>query len=369
MAREAADYLFEQLASGDRCVASAEAAAMDGGFQTGARRRNVRNRILRSPSNRSPTIPNERFLVIVDWMQRPSSCERRQRAEGPHRTPALAWVAEAAAHWLRGGIEQRGVVETSSADPRRGPARAASGDRRGRRLLKPTITRSANGLRVSRDTMCRRSKPARGSSSSLIESRREALRLDEFKPKVMSAFVRNRLINDVYLPLIGDNLAKQIGTAGARHADRPLGAAAAGFAARLWQDDADGICGQPARADVHEDQRPGARARRGLAGSQPKRPTLSAREEIEKLNLALEMGDNVMIYVDDIQHTQPRVSPEVHQPLRRPAEDRGRVAGQGHEPTTCAARKVAVVMAGNPYTESGDEVQDPGHARQPRRYL
>jgi Holliday junction resolvasome RuvABC ATP-dependent DNA helicase subunit len=27
--------------------------------------------------------------------------------------------------------------------------------------------------------------------------------------------VRNRLIDEVYLPLIGDNLAKQIGTAGA----------------------------------------------------------------------------------------------------------------------------------------------------------
>ena len=34
-------------------------------------------------------------------------------------------------------------------------------------------------------------------------------------------------------------------------------------------------------------------------------PNAAAREEVERLNLALEMGDNVMIYVDDIQHTNP----------------------------------------------------------------
>ena len=33
----------------------------------------------------------------------------------------------------------------------------------------------------------------------------------------------------------------------------------------------------------------------------------AAREEIEKLNLALEMGDNVMLYLDDIQHTHPEL--------------------------------------------------------------
>jgi hypothetical protein len=31
-------------------------------------------------------------------------------------------------------------------------------------------------------------------------------------------------------------------------------------------------------------------------------PNAGARQEVEKLNLALEMGDNVMIYLDDIQH-------------------------------------------------------------------
>src|SRR5690606_23598361 len=36
----------------------------------------------------------------------------------------------------------------------------------------------------------------------------------EFRPKVLTSFVRNRLIDEVYLPMIGDNLAKQLGAAG-----------------------------------------------------------------------------------------------------------------------------------------------------------
>lgn len=32
---------------------------------------------------------------------------------------------------------------------------------------------------------------------------------------------------------------------------------------------------------------------------------VAAREELHKLNLAFEMGDNVMIYLDDIQHCHP----------------------------------------------------------------
>jgi glycosyltransferase involved in cell wall biosynthesis len=46
------------------------------------------------------------------------------------------------------------------------------------------------------------------------------LRLEEFKPRVLTSFVRNQLIDEVYLPIIGDNLAKQIGAAGAAKAGK-----------------------------------------------------------------------------------------------------------------------------------------------------
>ena len=49
---------------------------------------------------------------------------------------------------------------------------------------------------------------------ALLSRTRQELRIDELKPRVMSSFVRNRLIDSVYLPLVGANLAKQMGTAG-----------------------------------------------------------------------------------------------------------------------------------------------------------
>nr|CAA6819414.1 MAG: FIG00948134: hypothetical protein [uncultured Thiotrichaceae bacterium] len=50
--------------------------------------------------------------------------------------------------------------------------------------------------------------------SEIISTQREQLRLQEFKARPLSSFVRNKLLNESYLPLIGDNLAKQMGTVG-----------------------------------------------------------------------------------------------------------------------------------------------------------
>jgi hypothetical protein len=87
-------------------------------------------------------------------------------------------------------------------------------------------------------------------------------------------------------------------------------------------------------------------------------PNASAREEIEKLNLALEMGDNVMIYLDDIQHCNP----EFLQKFISLCDATRRIEGVFNGKTRTydlRGRKVAVVMAGNPYTESGEKFQIP----------
>ena len=87
-------------------------------------------------------------------------------------------------------------------------------------------------------------------------------------------------------------------------------------------------------------------------------PNASAREEVEKLNLALEMGDNVMIYLDDIQHCNP----EFLQKFISLCDATRRIEGVfGGKTRTydLRGRKVAVVMAGNPYTESGEKFQIP----------
>ncbi|MBX2851481.1 MAG: hypothetical protein KTR15_07035, partial [Phycisphaeraceae bacterium] len=87
-------------------------------------------------------------------------------------------------------------------------------------------------------------------------------------------------------------------------------------------------------------------------------PNASAREEVEKLNLAFEMGDNVLIYLDDIQHTNP----ELLQKFISLCDAQRRIEGvyKGKTRTyDLRGRKVAVVMAGNPYTESGESFRLP----------
>jgi hypothetical protein len=77
-----------------------------------------------------------------------------------------------------------------------------------------------------------------------------------------------------------------------------------------------------------------------------------------RLTLALEMGDNVMLYLDDIQHTHP----ELLQKFISLCDATRKIEGVRDGKTRTydlRGRRVAVVMAGNPYTESGDRFQIP----------
>ena len=65
----------------------------------------------------------------------------------------------------------------------------------------------------------------------------------------------------------------------------------------------------------------------------------AAREELKKLNLAFEMGNNVMLYLDDIQHCNPEFLQKFISLSR--------------------GKKFCVIMAGNPYTESGEKFKIP----------
>jgi hypothetical protein len=79
---------------------------------------------------------------------------------------------------------------------------------------------------------------------------------------------------------------------------------------------------------------------------------------MHKLNLAFEMGDNVMIYVDDIQHCNP----EFLQKFISLCDGQRRIEGvyKGKPKTyDLRGKKVCVVMAGNPYTESGEKFRIP----------
>lgn len=191
----------------------------------------------------------------------------------------------------------------------------------------------------------------------VAQRERSAMRLSEFKARPLSSFVRNRLINDVYLPVIGDNLAKQMGTVGENKRSDLMGLlmmiSPPGYGKTTLMEYVAHRLGLvfmkingPALG--HEV--------RSLDPAQA--PDATSRQELEKLNLALEMGSNVMLYVDDIQHTHP----EFLQKFISLCDGTRRIEGvwRGRTKTyDMRGRKFAVVMAGNPYTESGEVFKIP----------
>ena len=183
------------------------------------------------------------------------------------------------------------------------------------------------------------------------------LRLEEFKPRVMSSFVRNQLIDKVYLPLIGNNLAKQMGTAGENKRTDLMGMllliSPPGYGkTTLMEYLAD-------RLGLVFMKINGPAIGHDITSVDPaEAKNAGARQELEKLNLGFEMGDNVMIYLDDIQHCNP----EFLQKFISLCDGQRKIEGiyKGRSRTyDFRGKKVCVVMAGNPYTESGDKFRIP----------
>ncbi|MFD3970707.1 DNA repair ATPase [Streptomyces cyaneofuscatus] len=193
--------------------------------------------------------------------------------------------------------------------------------------------------------------------TSLVTAERGRLRLDDHRPRVMSAFVRNRLLDEVYLPLIGDSLAKQLGTADAdRRTDSQgllLLVSPPGYGkTTLMEYVAD-------RLGMVLVKISGPNLGHDVTSLDPAQaPSATARQEIEKINFALEAGNNTLLYLDDIQHT----SPELLQKFIPLCDATRRIEGvRDGEPRSYDLRgkRFAVCMAGNPYTESGEQFRIP----------
>ncbi|MBC8353036.1 MAG: DNA repair ATPase [Planctomycetes bacterium] len=191
----------------------------------------------------------------------------------------------------------------------------------------------------------------------IVDAARDEMRLEEFRPRVLTSFVRNKLIDSVYLPLIGDNLAKQIGVVGEQKRTDLMGllllVSPPGYGKTTLMEYLAN------RLGVIFMKINGPAIGHQVTSLDPTEATnAAAREEVEKLNLALEMGDNVMIYLDDIQHCNP----ELLQKFISLCDAQRKIEGvyKGHTRTyDLRGRTVTVVMAGNPYTESGEKFQIP----------
>ncbi|WP_296282158.1 DNA repair ATPase [Pseudoxanthomonas sp.] len=191
----------------------------------------------------------------------------------------------------------------------------------------------------------------------VAQRERAAMRLSEFKARPLTSFVRNRLINDVYLPVIGDNLAKQMGTVGESKRSDLMGLlmmiSPPGYGKTTLME----YVGHRLGLVFMKINGPAlGHEVRSLDPAQA--PDATSRQELEKLNLALEMGNNVMLYLDDIQHTHP----EFLQKFISLCDGTRRIEGVWRGKTKTydmRGRKFAVVMAGNPYTESGEVFKIP----------
>ncbi|MEU3986608.1 DNA repair ATPase [Streptomyces sp. NPDC026672] len=193
--------------------------------------------------------------------------------------------------------------------------------------------------------------------TALVAAERTRIRLDEHRPRVMTAFVRNRLVDEVYLPLIGDSLAKQLGTTGGtKHTDTGgllLLVSPPGYGkTSLVEYVADRLGLMLVKVN-------GPALGHAITSLDPaEAPNVTARREVEKINFALAAGNNTLLYLDDIQHT----SPELLQRFIPLCDATRRIEGaRDGKPHTYDLRgkRFAVCMAGNPYTASGGRFRVP----------
>ncbi|UBU13350.1 DNA repair ATPase [Nonomuraea gerenzanensis] len=193
--------------------------------------------------------------------------------------------------------------------------------------------------------------------NELVEAERRRLRLEEYRPKVMSAFVRNRLLDEVYLPLIGDNLAKQLGAAGAGKRTDQMGLllliSPPGYGKTTLMEYVASRLGL-----VFVKVNGPALGHEVTSLDPADAPDATARQEVEKISFALETGNNTLLYLDDIQHT----SPELLQKFISLCDAQRRIEGVWNGRTRTydlRGKRFAVCMAGNPYTESGQRFRIP----------
>ncbi|MCB9202523.1 MAG: DNA repair ATPase [Flavobacteriales bacterium] len=191
----------------------------------------------------------------------------------------------------------------------------------------------------------------------LVVEKKNQLKIDSFQSNVLSSFVRNKLINQVYFPLIGANLSKQLGTVGENKRTDKMGmlllVSPPGYGKTTLMEylaNRLGLIFMKINAPS---------IGHSITSVDPSQADNSAaKQELEKLNLAFEMGDNVMLYLDDIQHCNP----EFLQKFISLADGQRKIEGiyNGESKTyDLRSKRFCLVMAGNPYTESGEKFKIP----------
>jgi hypothetical protein len=343
---EAADYLFEELTRGEDFVISKRAAELYNAFNKHIDKKYSRQKYEESLS-KLVSSPNSTFLIYRDWVD--AFLENRDDpAEKDYRD-------EVASLLLSDKFSSTRVIDASSVQELTGLVGAHDV------IEEKTYLLNYNAFMTKLDRFHKvvvpRYEDYQRIKKELVDEEREALKLEEFMPRVLTSFVRNKLIDNVYLHLIGDNFAKQIGSAGEQKRTDRMGLllliSPPGYGKTTLMEYVAN------RLGIIFMKINGPALGHQVTSLDPaEAPNAAAREEIMKLNLALEMGDNVMIYLDDIQHCNA----ELLQKFISLCDATRKIEGvhKGKSKTyDLRGKKVAVIMAGNPYTESGEKFQIP----------
>jgi hypothetical protein len=342
----AAEYLFEVLTRDGKHPVSREALTLYNSFQQRLKRPGAQ-RMFDESMDPVKAIPLAHFALLRDWLN--------------------AFLEEENLPALREALEETvALILTGNFDSKNG------GEVETRRILEGfagSHARIAGGkyaldyhdlirrVHQHQQEIVPRFIAFQQHKKELIERSRNEMRLEEFKPRVLTSFVRNQLIDKIYLPLIGDNLAKQMGTIGANTRTDRMGMllliSPPGYGKTTLMEYIANRLGI-----IFMKINGPAIGHRVTSIDPAEAPNAAARQELNKLNLALEMGDNVMLYLDDIQHCNP----ELLQKFISLCDAQRKIEGvyKGRPKTyDLRGKSVCVVMAGNPYTESGEMFKVP----------
>lgn len=351
LADEAGEYLFHQLTDGPAAIITREASGLLDGFLRHLALQGAEATFATRRAALAATSPASELSLVRDWVRgfllRP---EAKEASEGMVRH------AEEACAFLFCGKELPRLEANAPAATRLNGMKGTH-----QRIEKGNLTFDyldfQSRLRQFTDDVVPRFQRFLALKQERVAAENAKLRLGEFRPRVLSSFVRNELIDSIYLPLVGDNLAKQIGAAGdARRTDLMgllLVISPPGYGKTTLLEYV------ASRLGIVFVKINGPALGHQVTSLDPEEaPNAAARQEIIKLNLAFEMGDNALICVDDIQHCNP----EFLQKFISLCDGQRRIEGVWNgKPRTydLRGRKVVVVMAGNPYTESGQKFRIP----------